>query len=185
MQTEIIIAGFGGQGVLFVGTLLAQTAVEQGLSTTWFPNYGAEMRGGTANSTVIIAKGAIGSPVALHPGVLIAMNEQSLKRFLPRITPGGMVIINSSLIPAAVAKAVLTAAGNTHTAFSLPATDIASADIGNVQTANVVMVGAFLKLSGILTIENARAACVAVLTDKPKLVAINQKALECGYAFKQ
>ncbi|MGA2090666.1 MAG: 2-oxoacid:acceptor oxidoreductase family protein [Endomicrobiales bacterium] len=185
MQSEIIIAGFGGQGVLFGGTLLAQTAVEQGLQTTWFPNYGAEMRGGTANSTVVIADHDIGSPVALHPTVLIAMNEQSFKKFLPRITDGGMVIINSSLISPEIAESQIRATNKKFTTFSVPATEIASTGIGNVQTANVVMVGVFLKQSRFLTIEHARAACEAVLVDKPKLIPVNQKALEHGYHFKK
>jgi 2-oxoglutarate ferredoxin oxidoreductase subunit gamma len=185
MQTEIIIAGFGGQGVLFGGTLLAQTAVEQGLQTTWFPNYGAEMRGGTANSTVVISENEIGSPVALHPNVLIAMNDQSFKKFLPRIADGGMVIINSSLIPEALVETELRAANKNFNIISIPATEIASTGIGNVQTANVVMIGVFLKLSGILTIEHASAACAAVLVDKPKLIPINQKALEHGYHYKK
>src|SRR3989339_941148 len=98
MQTEIIIAGFGGQGVLFAGTLLAQAAVEENKHTTWFPAYGAEMRGGTANSTVIISAEEIGSPVVGHPSLPLALNNLSLQKFLPRMRQGSIIVFNSSLI---------------------------------------------------------------------------------------
>lgn len=185
MQNEIIFAGFGGQGVLFGGMLLAQAAVEQGLQTTWFPNYGAEMRGGTANSTVIIADHEIGSPIAGRPTVLITLNDLSLRRFLPRIVDGGTVILNSSLITDEFATRELKAAGRTFNVIRVPATEIASAELGTVQTANVIMAGVFLKASGLLTQASATAACAAVLADKPRLIDINKKALARGFSFEE
>lgn len=175
MQNDIIIAGFGGQGVLFGGMLLAQAAVEAGKQTTWFPSYGAEMRGGTANSTVIISDDEIGSPIVSHPTGLLAMNEPSLIKFLPRAKAGAIVIYNSSLInavPAAPAGVTLVA---------VPASDIADRQLGNMRVTNLVMAGAYLKHSGALTLAAAQQACTTVLADKPALIAVNQKALALGY----
>jgi 2-oxoglutarate ferredoxin oxidoreductase subunit gamma len=175
MQTDIIIAGFGGQGVLFGGALLAQAALEANKQTTWFPSYGAEMRGGTANTSVIISDEEIGMPIVPRPSVLITLNDASLKKFLPRIAPNALVIVNSSLIPGTVehpdAKVVY-----------VPATEIADKELGDVRTTNLVIIGAFLKASGVLTLEHAQAACTSVLADRPKLIPLNQKALARGFA---
>lgn len=176
MQTEIIIAGFGGQGVLFAGTLLAQAAVEEDKQTTWFPAYGAEMRGGTANSTVVIADEEIGSPVVARPSALIALNEPSLRKFLPRAKPGALVVINSSLIhEAAVQEGARV--------VSVPATEIAQKELGDVRTANLVIIGAFLKASGVVQLASAQKACEKVLEEKPKLIPLNQKALALGFNY--
>lgn len=176
MQNEIIIAGFGGQGVLFGGILLAQAAVEEKKQTTWFPAYGAEMRGGTANSTVIISTEEIGSPIVLEPSALLAMNELSLVKFLPRVRPGAIIVINSSLVPGHTPRPGITA-------IQIPATQIADKELGDIRTANLVMVGAFLKAGGILKLESAQKACEEVLSEKPKLIPLNKKALELGYHF--
>jgi 2-oxoglutarate ferredoxin oxidoreductase subunit gamma len=174
-QTEIIIAGFGGQGVLFGGMLLAQAALEEGKQTTWFPSYGAEMRGGTANSTVIIADEEIGSPLVVRASALIALNEQSLKKFLPKIKPGAFVIVNSSLV-----KCPLEHAG--ATLRLVPATEIAHNELHDVRTANLVIMGAYLKASGICSLASAQKACEIILEEKPKFIPVNQKALALGFA---
>src|SRR3989339_634562 len=174
MQTEVVIAGSGGQGVLFGGMLLAQAAVEEGKETTWFPSYGAEMRGGTANSTVIISDKEIGSPVVLKPSALIALNELSLNKFSVRLRRGGILVINSSLATAAPAIEGIVV-------VSIPATGIADKELKDVRVANVVGIGAYLKKSGILSLASARKACEKALCDKPKLIPLNQKALELGY----
>lgn len=176
MQTEIIIAGSGGQGILFAGMLIAQAAVEENRETTWFPSYGAEIRGGTANSTVIVASHEIGSPVTAAPAALIALNEQSLKKFSAKMRPGTIIITNSSLSKAAHDL-------NTQN-FDIPATEIADKQIGDIRVANLVAVGAFLKHSGLLKLESAQKACSILLAEKPALIAINQKALELGYNYK-
>ena len=98
MQTEIIIAGFGGQGVLFAGQLLAYAAMDEGREVTWIPSYGPEMRGGTANCTVIIADEEIGSPLVRNPQAVIAMNLPSLDKYEPTIGPNGVMVINASMI---------------------------------------------------------------------------------------
>jgi len=98
MQTEIVIAGFGGQGVLFAGQVLAYAAMDDGKHVTWIPSYGPEMRGGTANCTVVVADEEIGSPIVRHPKALIAMNQPSLEKYEPLVAKNGTLLINSSLI---------------------------------------------------------------------------------------
>jgi len=174
MQNEVIIAGSGGQGVLFGGILLAQAAMEEGRETTWFPSYGAEMRGGTANSTVVISDKEIGSPIVIKFSSLIALNELSLNKFSVRLRRGGILVVNSSLAAAAPSLDGITV-------VTIPATGIADKELKDVRVANVVAIGAYLKKSGILSLESARKACEKLLCDKPKLIPLNQKALELGY----
>jgi len=177
MQNELVIAGFGGQGVLFAGMLLAQAAVEENKQTTWFPAYGAEIRGGTANSTVIISDDEIGSPVVVNPSALIVLNEQSQAKFLPRLKEGGLVVENSSLChktaPCPGLKVVC-----------VPASEMADKEFKDGRVTNMVMLGAYLKASGVLKLRSAQAACEKVLKEKPKLIEVNKKALELGYNFQ-
>jgi 2-oxoglutarate ferredoxin oxidoreductase subunit gamma len=186
MQKEIIISGFGGQGVLLAGTIIAQSAIEQNLHTTWFPSYGAEMRGGTANSTVVISDEEIGSPLAFSPSALIALNEQSLDKFLPRLSENAVIIANSSMIPKE----------KEHKArfyYSVPATDIAysNPDIKNVKAANMAAVGALIKVlekhaqgkSGNLLLESLFKSLQRIFLSKPSLIGINKKAIQAGYDF--
>ena len=176
MQTEIIIAGSGGQGVLFGGTLLAQAAVVEGKETTWFPSYGAEIRGGTANSTVVVSEQEIGSPVTIAYSGLIALNELSLDFFLPRARNGSIIIVNSSLIEKKVEKAGVSI-------LYVPVSEMADKQIGDIRTANLVAIGAYLKKSGILKLSSAQKACETLLEGKTKLITLNQKALELGYNY--
>ena len=178
MQTEIIIAGFGGQGVLFAGTLLAQAAIEENKQTTWFPLYGAEIRGGTAYSTVVISDDEIGSPIVTNPSVLIALNEQSFRKFFPKIKDGATMIINSSLVKEKVQDSY-------ENIVLIPATEIADGQLKDIRVANIVAIGAYLKASGLISLESAKKACEIVLADKPKLIAVNQKALETGYNYSE
>ncbi|NJD56703.1 MAG: 2-oxoacid:ferredoxin oxidoreductase subunit gamma [Nitrospirae bacterium] len=142
MHTSIIIAGSGGQGILFLGRVLTSASMLERKEVTWFPSYGAEMRGGTANCTVIIADEMIGSPVVLMPDVLIVMNRASLDRFLPSVRKKGMLFYDSSLITEKLA-------GKDISAVSVPATSIAG-DMGSPKSANMVMLGAFIAKTGIL-----------------------------------
>src|SRR5512141_1419227 len=104
MQKEIMIAGFGGQGVLFAGQVLAYAAMDLGKETTWIPSYGPEMRGGTANCTVIIAEEEIGSPLVRNPGAVVAMNLPSLEKYEQVVKAGGVLVVNSTIIPRAVER---------------------------------------------------------------------------------
>ena len=170
---EIISAGFGGQGVLLAGTLLAQSALEQDLKTTWFPSYGAEMRGGTANSTVIISDEEIGSPVAFAPSALIALNKPSLDKFLPRMKEDAVVIANSSLIN--------EADYNDKRIVFIPITEIADKQVGNIKTANMVAVGALVKRIQAPSLEHVKKALETAFAAKPKVIPLNIKAVDAGY----
>jgi len=173
---EIIIAGFGGQGVLLAGTILAQSAMEEGLNTTWFPSYGAEMRGGTANSTVIISDDEIGSPIAFNPSGLIALNALSLDKFLPRMSDNAVIIANSSIINKVDYK-------NKNIIF-IPISEIADKEIGNIKAANMVAVGALVKALNVPALENVLNAVKTAFAKKAGLAELNIKAVKAGYDYK-
>lgn len=143
MEKRIIIAGSGGQGILFLGRTLTAAAMTDGKEVTWFPSYGAEMRGGTANCTVIISDDMIGSPVVMTPDILIVMNRASLERFLPRLKKNGMLFYDSSLITEKICRSGVIA-------VAIPATEIAGST-GNMKSANMVMLGAVLAKTGLLS----------------------------------
>jgi 2-oxoglutarate ferredoxin oxidoreductase subunit gamma len=136
MQKEIIIAGFGGQGVLFIGQLLAYAAMDEGLHVTWIPSYGPEMRGGTANCTVIISDDEIGSPLVSKPLAVVAMNLPSLDKYEDMVKEGGLLIYNQSMVDREVKRAGIKI-------VPVPANEIAE-EIGNKKMANMVLVGALL-----------------------------------------
>ncbi len=142
MQKSIIIAGSGGQGILFLGRVLTSASMLERKEVTWFPSYGAEMRGGTANCTVIISDEMIGSPVVMIPDILIVMNRASLDRFRPSLRKKGMLFYDSSLITEKLARKDVIA-------VPVPSTNIAG-DMGNPKSANMVMLGAFIAKTGIL-----------------------------------
>lgn len=142
MQKSIIIAGSGGQGILFLGRMLTSASMLERKEVTWFPSYGAEMRGGTANCTVIVSDEMIGSPVVMMPDILIVMNRASLDRFLPSLRKKGDLFYDSSLITEKLARRDITA-------VPVPATNIAG-DMGNPKSANMVMLGAFIAKTGLL-----------------------------------
>lgn len=173
---EIIIAGFGGQGVLLAGNILAQSAMEEGLNTTWFPSYGAEMRGGTANSTVIISDDEIGSPIAFNPSGLIALNALSLDKFLPKMSEKAVIIANSSIINKDDYK-------NKNIIF-IPISEIADKEIGNIRAANMVAVGALVKALNVPALENVLNAVKTAFAKKEGLSELNVKAVKAGYDYK-
>lgn len=149
-EARVIIAGSGGQGILFLGRLLASAGMLEGKRVTWFPSYGAEMRGGTANCTVIVSNDMIGSPVVQTPDVLVVMNTASLERFQPQLTRRGLLLYDSSLITGPTLRRDVRA-------VAVPATDLASA-VGSVKAANMVMLGALVSATGVVgpaSVENA------------------------------
>lgn len=168
---EIVIAGFGGQGVLFLGEVLAQAALSDGYEVTWLPAYGPEQRGGTAYCTVVISGEPIGSPVASDPTVVIAMNRPSLDRFEPTVRPGGLIVCDSTLTGRVPERTDVQA-------VALPATAIA-AELGAVRAANIVLLGATLAARPILTAESVHAALRGMVAD-PQVLARNMAALERG-----
>jgi 2-oxoglutarate ferredoxin oxidoreductase subunit gamma len=174
MTTDLVIAGFGGQGVLFAGQLLAHAALDAGLQTTWYPSYGPEMRGGTANCTVVISDEPIGSPVVARPSAAIVLNLPSLDRYEPLVRPGGLLLVNASLVDRAVRRDDLDA-------VSVPADDVA-AELGDPRLTNVVLVGALLARIPVLTLDRVAATLATVLPARHRhLLAANRAALQRGF----
>jgi len=173
LYENIIMAGFGGQGVLFIGRLLAYAAMKEGRNVTWIPSYGPEMRGGTANCTVVVSEEVIGSPVITSPHALIVMNNPSLDAFEPRLKTGGLLIINSSLITRGIRR-------NDITVVKAPANKIAF-EIGNDRAANMVLLGAYISRTKVVTKGNILEALKKVLGEKKKqLFEMNKTAFEKG-----
>lgn len=176
MQTEIVIAGFGGQGVLFAGQVLAYAAMDDGKHVTWIPSYGPEMRGGTANCTVVVADEEIGSPIVRHPKAVIAMNQPSLEKYEPLVVENGTLLINSSLIDQSVGRTDLQC-------LFVPANEIAET-IGDKRMATIVMVGALLTEIPVLTIESIEATLQEHLPERhKKLLPLNYEAIRAGADF--
>ena len=182
---EVIIAGFGGQGIVLAGRLLAQTAMKAGKEVTCMPAYGAEVRGGTSNCTVIIADEPIASPLVSKPSSLIIMNKASLNKFAPRLKDGGLLVMNSSLIDPApfLRKQEAGELADSIDALRVPANDIA-VELGNVKAANMVAIGAYLQRKGIFS-SDAAAACLADVLAKRyhKTLPVNTEALRRGAEF--
>ena len=173
---DVIIAGFGGQGVMLIGNLLAQAGMEHGLEVSFIPVYGAEMRGGTANCTVVLDEHPIGSPLVREPMSTIILNEPSLAKFQPRLAANGVQIVNATL----VAQNLLDAAKRT---VYIPVNDMAH-ELGNVKMANMVALGAWLKATGALPLNVVQEALNRVVSAHyAKLISANAKALEQGYNF--
>jgi len=168
---HIKIAGFGGQGVMSAGVLLANCAIMEGLNSTWLPSYGPEMRGGTANASVIISENIIGSPVVDNPNVLIAMNAPSLDTFEDQVSPGGFIIVNSSLINRKVKREDVEV-------LYVPASEIAK-DLGLITTANIVVLGVYIVKSRVLDTETLKQV-IPISIKKKHLTEVNLKALQAG-----
>jgi 2-oxoglutarate ferredoxin oxidoreductase subunit gamma len=176
MQTEVVIAGFGGQGVLFAGQILAFAGMDSGKEVTWMPSYGPEMRGGTANCTVIIADEEIGSPLVRHPKAAIIMNLPSLDKYEPMVASGGFLIANASLVNREVTRADINS-------LFIPANEIAES-IGNRRLANIVLLGALLAKMPILPLEAIKEALNNHLPERHRrLLPTNLQALQQGAAF--
>lgn len=175
-QQEIIIAGFGGQGILSAGRLLAYAGMLENKNVSWLPSYGPEMRGGTANCHVVISDEPVGSPILNTASTLIVMNGPSLEKFEELVEPGGLVIIDSSLVDR-------TAQRNDVEVFAIPATQMAS-DMGNTTYANIILLGKFISRTGIISVENFEKALKSVLPPKKHyLIPEEMKALEMGANF--
>jgi 2-oxoglutarate ferredoxin oxidoreductase subunit gamma len=177
MQSEVMFAGFGGQGILLIAKVLAHAAMEAGNEVVWIPSYGPEMRGGTAYCMVVISDRPIGSPIIRNPKHLVAMNRPSLEKFAPMVKPGGVVLVNSSLIPVRSGRSDVDE-------VLVPANDLAL-EMGNVRAANIVALGAFVARSGIVDFEVLREAVKEEFAAKAKLIPLNLEALERGRQASQ
>jgi 2-oxoglutarate ferredoxin oxidoreductase subunit gamma len=177
MHTEIILAGFGGQGVLLIGKMLAYAAMKMGREVTWMPAYGPEMRGGTCNCTVVLSDRPIGSPISKSPHGLIALNLPSLDKFEDAVRPGGVIVVNTSLINRLPHR-------NDVTVVAVPANEVAI-ECGSPKAANMVTLGAYLGASGVVELDQVKAIVAESFAAKPKLVEVNHAALSRGFAFGQ
>jgi 2-oxoglutarate ferredoxin oxidoreductase subunit gamma len=171
--TEILFAGFGGQGIMFMGKLLAQAGLESKQNVTWMPSYGAEVRGGTAYSMTKISPFPIASPVVTDPDILVVMNEPSLTKYEGKIKSKGILIMNKSLISIKPKRKDIEIA-------SILMTDIAS-KLGSTRSANMVAMGALLKRSKLFPLKTITCALRGMLGNKEDLYLINKKAIEKGY----
>ena len=178
MQTEIVIAGFGGQGVLFAGQLLAYAAMNSDKETTWIPSYGPEMRGGTANCTVIVADEEIGAPTVRNPQAVIAMNRPSLDKYEPLVKPGGVLVINTSMVDRPVERTDIQV-------VEIPGNEIAE-KIGDKRMTNMVLLGALLGQLPVLSLESIAEALAGHLPERhKKLLPLNKEALEEGATYRK
>ena len=175
MTNEIMIAGFGGQGVMAIGKTLAEAGMKENKDVSWLPSYGPEMRGGTANCCVVLTDDAIVSPIVLEPTELIAMNLPSLLKFEPTVKAGGTIFVNSSIISEKVTRTDVKA-------VYVPCLEIAQ-ELGNMKVANMVMLGAYIQAMGNLSFETIKEMLVHMFTGpKAKLVDLNIEALARGAA---
>ena len=175
MTNEIMIAGFGGQGVMAIGKTLAEAGMKENKDVCWLPSYGPEMRGGTANCSVVLTDDAIVSPIVLEPTELIAMNLPSLLKFEPTVKAGGTIFVNSSIITEKVQREDVRV-------IYVPCLEIAQ-ELGNMKVANMVMLGAYIQAMGNLGVETIKEMLVHMFTGpKAKLVDLNIEALRRGAA---
>lgn len=172
VDESIICAGFGGQGIMLLGKIIAQAAMTENFNTTWMPSYGAEVRGGTAHSMVKVSTEDIASPLVRHADTCIAMNKPSLEKFINMVKPGGIVITNTSMI------SKLPDRGKTKI-VGLPLTELAS-DMGNIKVANIIALGVYSKMKKFLPLSSIMECLKEIFKAKPDLLAINEKALKKG-----
>ncbi len=175
MEQGVIFAGFGGQGILLAGKVLARAGMEHGLEVSWLPSYGPEMRGGTANCTVVLSDKLIGAPIVDAPWALVAMNAPSLDRFEPQLAEGGLAVINTSLVHRSVQRTDLTA-------VPIPVTQLAH-NLEMPRAGNMVALGALLRVLDSVPLQSAVQAMAHEMEERGResLVDANRKALEAGY----
>lgn len=175
MYQGIIMAGFGGQGIVSGGIMLAYAGMVDGRNVTFFPAYGAEMRGGTANCSVVVSDDPVASPVVGAPDTIMVMNEPSLPRFEPMLKKGGLMFLNTSLVASKPTRKDITV-------IEIPANDIAE-ELGNIRAANMVMLGAFAKKTGAVTLDTLKNNIKKVyIRASDQMVELNKKAVDRGAA---
>jgi len=175
-ETSIIISGFGGQGTLFAGQVLAYASMDNGLEVTWIPSYGPEMRGGTAHCTVIVSESPIGSPLVRKPNVVLALNLPSVDKYEVLVPAGGVLIANSSLMNREINRKDISA-------LLIPANEIAE-EIGMSRLGNMIMVGAMIALKPILPLDAVKKALEEHIPERhKKTLPKNYDAMDRGYKF--
>ena len=175
--TQILIAGFGGQGILFAGKFLAYKGLLEDLQVSWLPSYGPEMRGGTANCNVILSESPVGSPIVTEPDVLIAMNLPSLQKYVDTVVPGGQIYVDSTLISEKVARTDVEV-------FYIPATAMAN-EAGVPTLANMIIMGHVLQHNSELSFDGTGETVQKLVpAKKAELVGLNMRALQAGRDYK-
>ncbi len=175
-QQEVTMAGMGGQGIMVIGQLLAHATVQEGGNVVWFPSYGPETRGGSAECTVIISSDEIGSPVISNPDTLIAMTQPLLDKFAHSVKAGGTIFVNSSLAEPPDYRSDCRI-------VAIPANDIAT-EVGNSKAANMVMLGAYVELQKPVKLESIKASMEDVLPEhNRRFIPVNNAALDKGIEF--
>lgn len=176
MLTKTIFSGFGGQGVLSIGFTVANAAMFEGKYVTYLPSYGVEVRGGTANCTVVVSDEEIASPVASDPEFIVAMNQPSFARFQSILQSGGLLCVNSSIVDATSVRGDIEV-------LAVPTSELAE-KLGTIKVANMIMLGAFIKASSIISFEFLIKNLTGILGEgKSKLIKLNKDALELGYNY--
>lgn len=175
MQTEVMFTGFGGQGIMLIGQMLAYAGMNEGKNVVWLPSYGPEMRGGTAYCTVVVADRAIGSPVIDRPSTIAVLNRPSLDKFHTKVKPGGILIINTSLIDVTTDRTDLRV-------LDVPANQIAL-QAGTAKAANMAVLGAYLGATKVVGLDSVKHMIQKTFAKKPQLVDLNIKVLELGHAL--
>ena len=175
MTTQLLLAGFGGQGILFAGKFLAYKGLLEGRQLSWLPSYGPEMRGGTANCSVILSDDPVGSPIVSNPDILVAMNLPSLDKYEDAVVPGGMIFVDSTLIERKVKR-------DDVKVFYIPATQLAQA-MDAPTLANMIITGKLLSESGMRTDNIEDSLKKVVSAKRANLLEINLKAIRCGMEY--
>lgn len=179
MLEQIIISGFGGQGSLFAGQLLTYAGLEEGKHVAWLPSYGPEMRGGTARCTVTISDEPVASPITDSPSAAIVLNPPSLEMFEPQVLPGGLLIVNSSIAKEEVRRDDIRS-------IRIPATDMARDDMGNERMANMILLGALVRATGVVGLDSVMKALEKNLPEKRRhLLKPNNEALQKGWELAE
>lgn len=177
MTSEIQLAGFGGQGILFAGKVLAYCGMLADREVSWLPCYGPEMRGGTCNCSVCLSDEPIGSPTVDEPDIIIAMNDPSFKKFIDAVKPGGFAFVDSTLVTAGTDRSDIKV-------FPVPATRLAS-DNDLAGGANIILIGKLIRETGIISMEDIESAIREIVPPKKaQLIENNLKAVKIGYDFK-
>lgn len=176
MTTQLLLAGFGGQGILFAGKFLAYAGLLEGRQLSWLPSYGPEMRGGTANCSVILSDEPVGSPIVSNPDILVAMNLPSLDKYEDAVVPGGMIFVDSTLIERKVKR-------DDVKVFYIPATQLAQ-QMSAPTLANMIITGKLIAESGIIKNESIEQTLGKIVSAKrANLLEVNLKALKCGMEY--
>ncbi len=175
LYEDVVMSGFGGQGLMFIGKLLAYSAMKEGKHVTWIPSYGPEMRGGKANCTVVVSSNEIGSPITPHPRSIIVMNNPSLEAFEPAMQKNGFLLINTSFVTKAASRKDIKV-------VPIPANEMAT-NIGDEKAANMVMLGAYVELTKVVSKESVNEGLKELFSGKANRLGTNMRAFEQGMKF--